>query len=286
VLRLSEDIIEQFRAVLEQASVDPALTAKMLILPSENYLAAQQDVADVDAIHLARNYFKKTLALQLKVEFSHLYEQLITKEAYQFNADAMAKRSLKNICLDYLLETGDPLQMQRCLKQMKQADNMTDTLAGLSILVDHQGPEREHALRAFYEQWKDDKQVVDKWLAVQAQSNLPDTLIRVKGLMKHPAFSITNPNNIRALVGQFCRNNPINFHAIDGSGYQFLGEQVIKLDKLNPQIAARQLGAFNSWRNYDETRQKLMKEAMENIAQQPSLSPDVYEVVTKYLAAA
>lgn len=286
VLRLSEDIIEQFRAVLEQASVDPALTAKMLILPSENYLAAQQDVADVDAIHLARNYFKKTLALQLKVEFSHLYEQLITKEAYQFNADAMAKRSLKNVCLDYLLETGDPLQMQRCLKQMKQADNMTDTLAGLSILVDHPGPEREHALRAFYEQWKDDKQVVDKWLAVQAQSNLPDTLIRVKGLMKHPAFSITNPNNNRALVGQFCRNNPINFHAIDGSGYQFLSEQVIKLDKLNPQIAARQLGAFNSWRNYDETRQKLMKEAMENIAQQPSLSPDVYEVVTKYLAAA
>lgn len=285
-LILPMELIEQFSKVLADAESEPALVAKMLILPSENYLAAQQTLADVDAIHTARSFVKKEFAVKLKPQFSKLYSALTTKEAYAFNADAMAKRSLKNICLDYLLVSGDPMQTQRCLKQMKQADNMTDTLAGLTSLVGQVGPESEHALRAFYEQWQHDKQVVDKWLAVQAQSNLPNTLIRVKGLMKHPAFSMKNPNNVRALIGQFCRNNPVNFHAADGSGYQFLAQQILVLDKLNPQIAARQLGAFNSWRQYDVQRQDLMRKALDSIAQQPNLSADVYEIVTKYLAAA
>jgi aminopeptidase N len=168
---------------------------------------------------------------------------------------------------------------------MKQSDNMTDTIAGLELLVEQSGPEREHALRAFYEQWQHDRQVVDKWLTVQALATTSDTLIRVKGLMKHPAFSMKNPNNVRALIGQFCRNNPINFHAKDGSGYQFLAEQILVLDKLNPQVASRQMGAFNSWRQYDEHRQGLMKQALTSIAEQEDLSPDVYEIVTKYLAA-
>lgn len=285
-LTLPIELIEQFAKVLTDADSEPALVAKMLLLPSENYLAAQQKPSDVDAIHTARSFVKKELAVKLKQQFSELYSSLNTKAVYVFNADAMAKRSLKNICLDYLMVTGDPMQIQRCLKQMKQADNMTDTLAGLSSLVEQTGPESEHALRAFYEQWQHDKQVVDKWLAVQAQSSLPNALIRVKGLMKHPAFSITNPNNVRSLIGQFCRNNPINFHAIDGSGYQFLAEQILVLDKLNPQIAARQLGAFNSWRQYDARRQELMKNALNSIAEESDLSADVYEIVTKYLAAA
>jgi aminopeptidase N len=286
VLTLPIELIEQFSKVLTDADSEPALVAKMLALPSENYLAAQQKPADIDAIHKARSFVKKELAVTLKQQFSELYSSLNTKAVYEFNANAMAKRSLKNICLDYLMVTGDPMQVQRCLKQMKQADNMTDTLAGLSSLVEQAGPESEHALRAFYEQWQHDKQVVDKWLAVQAQSSLPNALIRVKGLMKHPAFSITNPNNVRSLIGQFCRNNPINFHAIDGSGYQFLAEQILVLDKLNPQIAARQLGAFNSWRQYDARRQEMMKNALSSIAEESDLSADVYEIVTKYLAAA
>ena len=285
-LTLPVELTEQFNKVLADADNEPALVAKMLLLPSENYMAAQQASADVDAIHSARQFVKKELALKLKQQFSALYSTLNSDETYMFNADAMAKRSLKNICLDYLVMTGDPMHTQRCLKQMKQADNMTDTLAGLNCLVEQSGPESEHALRAFYEQWQHDKQVVDKWLAVQAQSSLPNTLIKVKGLMKHPAFSIKNPNNVRSLIGQFCRNNPVNFHAIDGSGYQFLAEQILILDKLNPQIAARQLGAFNSWRQYDAYRQELMKNALDSIAQSSDLSADVYEIVTKYLAAA
>ncbi len=284
VLTVPDEIIKQFSLVLAKAEEAPDLVTKMLTLPSENYLAAQAKPADVDAIHSARNHLKRSLAQALKQQFTTLYDKLNSTGNYRFNADDMAKRSLKNCCLDYLLTTQDPMQVQRCLKQMKQADNMTDTLAGLSILVEYEGPETEHAVRAFYEQWQHDRQVVDKWLAVQAKSSLPNTLVRVKGLMKHPAFSITNPNNVRALLGQFCRNNPVNFHALDGSGYQFLVEQILQLDKLNPQIAARLLGALNSWRQYDEQRQQMIKQALQKIAEQPELSSDVYEVVTKYLA--
>ena len=283
-LSLPTELVEQFGKLLKRGLSSPALAAKMLELPSENYLAGQKKPADVDAIHTARSYIKRELALSLKEDFSILYTALNTTDKYQFDAAEMAKRSLKNICLDYLVSTGDPMQAQRCLKQMKQSDNMTDTMSGLAVLVEHQGPEREHALRAFYEQWKGDRQVVDKWLAVQAQSSLKDTLLRVKSLMSHPAFNITNPNNVRSLIGQFCRNNAVNFHAIDGSGYQFLVEQILILDKLNPQIASRQMGAFNSWQQYDKKRQGMMRAALEKIAKQTDLSADVYEIVTKYLA--
>ncbi|MFT7413813.1 MAG: aminopeptidase N [Methylophagaceae bacterium] len=283
-LGLPEGLIEQFSNVLTDEDIDPALIAKMLTIPSENYLAAQMAIADVDAIHTAREFLKKSIATGLKQQFSDIYQRHNARAKYQFNAVDMAKRSLKNMCLSYLMTAEDPMQTQRCLKQMKQSDNMTDRLTGLVLLSEQSGPEKEHALRAFYEQWKHDRLVVDKWLTVQAQSTLPGTLIRVKGLMKHPAFSIKNPNNVRALIGQFCRNNPINFHAKDGSGYQFLAEQIVVLNKLNPQVAARMLGAFNSWRQYDATRQAMMKQVLKDIASQDDLSSDVYEVVTKYLA--
>lgn len=284
-LALPSILLEQMETVLDDADNDPALVAKMLKMPEENYLASLNKPADVDAIHTACTFLKQSLAIALKDKFIEIYQKFNIKQQYQFNADDMAKRSLKNACLEYLMAIEDPMQTQRCLMQMKQSDNMTDTLAGLTLMAEQSGHESEHALRAFYEQWQHDRQVVDKWLTVQALSTSSDTLIRVKGLMKHPAFSITNPNNVRALIGQFCRNNPVRFHAKDGSGYQFLAEQILVLDKLNPQIAAKQMGAFNSWRQYDAQRQSLMKDALSDIASHDGLSPDVYEIVTKYLAA-
>jgi len=283
-LRLPEVLLEQMKNVLSDTDNDPALIAKMLALPTENYLAAQMQPADVDVIHKARSFMKRKLANKLKQQFDELYSQLNTNESYVFNAEQMARRSLKNTCLSYLMETNDPMQTQRCLTQMKQADNMTDTLFGLGLLANQAGPEGEQALNGFYDEWQNDRQVVDKWLSVQAQSSLSNTLVRVKGLMKHPAFSIKNPNNVRALIGQFCRNNPINFHNKDGSGYKFLAKQIKVLNDLNPQVASRLLGAFNSWRQYDEDRQILMKQALSDIAAHEGLSSDVYEVVTKYLA--
>jgi len=284
LLSVSRELIEQYGLVLTDQRFEPALIAKMLSLPSENYLAAQMEVADVDAIHHARKFLKQTLAKSLKQEFISVYHANNSTSNYQFNATEMGKRSLKNCCLSYLMAIDDPMETQRCLKQMKQSDNMTDTLSGLSLLADQPGPEGEDALRAFYEQWKHDPQVVDKWLTVQAQSTLPSTLIRVKGLLNHPAFNIKNPNNVRALIGQFSRNNPLYFHAKDGSGYAFLVEQILLLNDVNPQIASRMLGAFNSWRQYDELRQALMKKSLSTIAAHDGLSSDVFEVVTKYLA--
>jgi aminopeptidase N len=283
-LQLAPLVIEQYRSILTDESIDPALLARMLDLPAETYLAAQMQQVDVDAIHQARDFIKKTLARELRQEIEARYQQFSQTRPYQFNAEEMARRSLKNVLLSYLMTSGDPLQTQRCLRQMKQADNMTDTLAGLRLIANQAGPERDHALRAFYEQWKHDRQVVDKWLAVQATSTLDDTLLRVKGLLKHEAFSIKNPNNVRALIGAFCRNNLVNFHRADGSGYQFLAEQIITLDKLNPQVAARMMVPFNAWRRYDADRQQLMKKNLLWIAEQESLSPDVYEIVSKYLA--
>ena len=277
-------LIEQLSDVLKHAQSDPALTARMLSLPTENYLAAQMTVADVDAIHAVRQTVKHRIAVALKAEFDSLYQALNIKREYRFAAEDMAQRSLKNTCLSFLMATKDPMQTQRCLKQMKQADNMTDLLSGLRLMVDVDGSERQQALQSFYHQWQQDRQVVDKWLTVQVLSTLPGTLHRVKGLMQHEAFSIKNPNNVRAVIGQFCRNNPSQFHAKDGSGYQFLAEQILALDKLNPQVAARQLGAFNSWRQYDAARQDLMREALQSIATQPDLSSDVFEIVNKYLA--
>ncbi|MCC5796215.1 MAG: aminopeptidase N [Methylophaga sp.] len=283
-LDLPEILLGRLQHVLDDPSIDPALVARMLSLPSENYLAAQMTIADVDVIHAVRKYVKQQIAQRLKAGFNARYQALNQAQDYEFTASQMAQRSLKNVCLGYLMATGDPMQTQRCLKQMKQADNMTDLLAGLRLMVDQPGPEREHALRAFYEQWQHDRQVVDKWLTVQAVSDLPDALFRVKALLKHPAFSMKNPNNVRALIGQFCRNNPVHFHAKDGSGYRFLAEQILLLDKLNPQVAARQLGAFNSWRRYDAERQALMKKSLSDIAGAQDLSADVYEIVNKYLA--
>ena len=277
-------LIKKFNQLLSEADSDPALVARMLILPDENYLARQRKPADVDAIYLARKHLKGVLACTLKQQFTDIYQRYSQQGAYTFNADNMAKRSLKNICLDYLMATLDPLQTQRCLRQMKKADNMTDKIAGLNLLANEQGPEREHALRAFYEQFKHDRQVVNKWLKAQALSTASDTLLRVKALLKHPAFNIKNPNNVRALIGNFCRHNPVNFHAKNGLGYSFLCEQVLILDKLNPQLAAKMMMAFHSWRQYDTDRQMLIKKSLTKIAKQKDLSADVYEVVTKYLA--
>jgi aminopeptidase N len=284
-LTLPALLVEQARVLLEDTTLAPALVAKMLTLPTENYLAGQMNMPDVDAIHQAREFVKKGLATSLKSEFDTAYQRMNVDKAYDFNAEDMAQRSLKNVCLSYLMAGGDPLQTQRCLRQMKQSDNMTDLLSGLRLMSNTGGPEGEHALRAFYEQWKHDRQVVDKWLAVQAASDLPNTLHRVKALMNHEAFTIKNPNNVRALIGMFCRNNPLHFHAKDGSGYAFLADNILVLDKLNPQVAARMLGAMNSWRRYGEDRQALMKAQLERIAAEKDLSKDVYEIVTKYLNA-
>jgi aminopeptidase N len=170
-----------------------------------------------------------------------------------------------------------------CLEQYQQADNMTDEISAVAMLANLDCPEREQVLTAFYARWQHEPLVVDKWFALQATSQLPDTLVRVKLLLHHPAFTIKNPNKVRALIGAFCQANPVRFHEVSGAGYVFLADQVLEIDALNPQIAARLLGVLSHWRRYDDHRQDLMKYQLERILKAPRLSPDVYEIATKSL---
>ncbi len=282
-LELDPAFVEAFRATLEHPQLDPALIAQALTLPAESYIADQCETVDVDAIHGAREFVRARLAQSLQPSLSAIYQRYDSDEPYRFTATAMAQRALKNLCLNYLAETDGAQGRDRCLRQLDNANNMTDSLAALSILADQAWPEREARLAQFYRRWQHDPQVVDKWFGIQAASRLPDTLEQVKTLLRHPAFRLTNPNKVRALIGRFSMGNPVRFHAANGEGYRFLADQVLALDAINPQIAARLVSAMSRWRRFDPGRQTLMRQELERIAAQAKLSRDVFEIVSKSL---
>ena len=178
----------------------------------------------------------------------------------------------------------EPASIELCYRQYREADNMTDAMGALVSLASCNCPERKEALADFYGRWQGDRQVVDKWFSLQATASLPDTLAVVTALLDHPAFEITNPNRVRALVGAFCQGNQVRFHEADGAGYRFLTGQLLRLIPLNPQIAARMLAPFTRWRRFDPGRQALMRAGLERIRAVPDLPRDVYEVVEKCLA--
>ncbi|MEE4376845.1 MAG: aminopeptidase N [Candidatus Competibacteraceae bacterium] len=295
VLRLVEDrqrgrswdLPEAFSGAFGQAlatsNQDPALLARILTSPDEIVLAEHMDVVDVDGIHEARQFVQRVLAERLREHLAAVYATYNQAKEYRIDADSMGQRSLKNRCLDYLMQLDDPEWRQRCLQQFQSAANMTDQLGALGLLVNFDCSERSEALVHFEQHWGKDPLVMDKWFSLQAMSRLPGTLSEVNRLMAHPAFTIKNPNKVRALIGAFCHSNPFRFHAADGAGYAFLSEQVLTLNAMNPQIAARLVGAFTRWRKYDANRQALMKAELERILATPDLSPDVYEIVAKSL---
>ena len=204
---------------------------------------------------------------------------------YSPDAQAAGKRSLRNLCLGYLMELDDRASRDLAFAQFEGADNMTDAMAALGALANCDCAERAQALDAFYAKWKGEPLVVDKWLAVQAGSRLPGTLGEVRKLLAHPAFDIRNPNKVYALIRSFCGNH-VRFHAADGGGYAFLAEQVIAIDAFNPQVAARMARAFDRWRKFDAGRRQHASAALERIRDAQALSKDVAEIVSKALALA
>jgi aminopeptidase N len=281
-MRLEDLLVSAYRTLLLDTSADPALVAEALLLPGEDYLAEQMSVVDVDGIHAARDFVKSGLAAELAQAFGERYRKLGTSSGYDKSSGSMARRSLRNVCLSYLLETpgGDALAES----QLAASDNMTDTLAALQGLVRIGAPAAPAALQAFEERWRDDPLVMDKWFGIQAAVPGPETVRRVQELLAHPGFNLRNPNKVRALIGVFAMMNPTAFHAADGSGYRLHADQVIALDSLNPQVAARMASAFNAWTRYDEDRQALMKTELGRIAAVEALSPDVSEIVGNALA--
>jgi aminopeptidase N len=274
----SARFVEAARKLLRDP--DPAFAAEALSLPAETFLAEQMDVVDPDALHESRNALRRALARSLKEELLSTYQALQSKTPYSPDARSIGRRALRNLCLGYLAELG---LSKLAYEQFQRADNMTDSMAALATLANLDCPEREPALAAFYERWKNEPLVVDKWLAVQAGSRRPATLDTVKRLLKHPAFDLKVPNRVYALVRTFAANH-VRFHAAGGGGYAFLVDQIVALNALNPQVAARMARSFDRWKRFDEKRQAHAKQQLERIRDTEKLSKDVAEIVAKALA--
>jgi aminopeptidase N len=287
-LVMDERLVAALGTVLADDSLDQAMVAEMLSLPGEAYLTEISEVADVEAIHAAREFARQQLADSLFDALWKRYQanrQVSKATAYVAESEHFARRALQNIALSYLMLTHKPEVLAAAIEQFDSADNMTERLTALAVLVNSPfEAEKAKALEVFAENFKDNALVMDQWFSVQAGSPLPGGLERVKALMQHPAFNIKNPNKVRALVGAFAGQNLINFHAADGSGYRFLADLVIQLNGFNPQIASRQLAPLTRWRKYDSARQALMKGELERIRASGELSSDVFEVVSKSLA--
>ena len=287
-LVMDQRLVQALRSVLGNEQLDQAMVAEMLSLPGEAYLTEISDVADVEAIHAAREFARKQLADSLYDALWVRYQanrEVSKTTPYVPQASHFARRALQNIALSYLMLTGKPEVLAAALEQFEHSDNMTERLTALAVLVNSPfEAEKAQALASFAEHFKDNPLVMDQWFSVQAGSTLPGGLQRVRELMEHPAFNIKNPNKVRALIGAFAGQNLINFHAADGSGYRFLADRVIQLNGFNPQIASRQLAPLTRWRKYDSARQALMKAELERIRNSGELSSDVFEVVSKSLA--
>ncbi|MEH6389611.1 MAG: aminopeptidase N [Pseudomonas profundi] len=284
-LLLDQRLLDVYRSVLTNEALDPAMVAEIIRLPTESYLVELAEVADIDAIHHVREWVRFELANALNEEIWSVFKRLDDRAPYSPGAASVARRSLKNTLLGYLMQKGSAEALSACVRQFVEANNMTDRQAALSALMNsHHQEQKAAALAEFAERWSAYPLVMDQWFGVQAASTLPGGLERVQGLMEHPAFTLRNPNKVRALIGSFAAQNLVNFHRQDGAGYRFLADQIIVLNELNPQIASRLLTPLTRWRKYDSTRQELMKTELSRILAQPDLSPDVYEVVSKSLA--
>jgi aminopeptidase N len=262
---------------------DPAFVAETLALPSETFLAEQMEVVDPDALHASRNALRHALASQLKELFLETYRNQEIKTPYSPDAASSGKRALRNLALSYLMELESSDVVALCYEQFGQSDNMTEQFAALACLANSNAPQRAIALDSFYGRWKDESLVVDKWLAVQAGARLPGTLARVRELLSHPAFDLKVPNKVYSLIRAFSVNH-VRFHAADGAGYAFLADQVLALDPLNPQVAARVARGFDRWKRFGTERKEKAKTQLRRIRDAAGLSRDVAEIVTKALA--
>ncbi|WP_324028667.1 aminopeptidase N [Pantoea sp. JZ2] len=283
-LSLPLHVADAFRTVLLDADSDPALTALILTLPSENEIAELFEIIDPQAIALVREALARTLARELADEFFAVYNANQQADYHVDHAET-GKRSLKNICLYYLAFGDMDLADKLVQAQYQRANNMTDSLAALSAAVAAQLPCRDALLADYDDRWHRDGLVMDKWFMLQATSPAQNALLNVRRLLSHRSFSMGNPNRIRSLIGAFASGNPSAFHAEDGSGYRFLVEMLTDLNTRNPQVASRMIEPLIRLKRYDTRRQALMRQALEQLQGLEKLSGDLYEKITKALNA-
>jgi len=285
-LVLDNFFIETVKQILSNKSLDKALAARILTLPSEDYLGQNLATIDVDTIHQVRAFCKRTLAYELMDEFVSVYKENLSDE-YELTPEAMGQRSLKNICLSYLIcsetETAKSAATELAIKQFNNAVNMTDQISALRCLAHHCGSQGQQALADFYAKWESDSLVIDKWFTVQATASGANAFQHIQALLDHKAFDMGVPNRVRSLIGAFTQSNAVEFHNLTGQGYQFLADSVIQLNKTNPQIAARLLLPLIQWKKYDANRQMMMKAQLQRISETPNLASDLFEITEKGL---
>jgi aminopeptidase N len=280
-------VVDAVRAVLADKTIDGAFAAAAISLPAPAELIDAIDGADPVVLHGVRTFVATALATALRSELEAAVREndVPASEPYSPAFAHAAKRALKNKALGYLSFTCDPAVRTDLLARARGASNMTDRISALAALVDAACPEREAALAEYAADYADEPLAMLKWLAIQAGSDLPGNLTAVTELAKHPAFSMTNPNCCYSLYLAFQRS-PVNFHAADGSGYEFIADAVLEVDRVNKQVAARIAGAFTAWKTFDGGRQARMQAALRRIAAAPGLSENVYEIVAKSMADA
>jgi aminopeptidase N len=276
--------IDALGVTLSDAGLEPDYRAQFLVLPSEADLA-RIIAHNVDplAIHQAREALYKAIGTRLHTAFLEVYREMEVRAPYSPEPGQAGRRNLRNVALGYLTSRGRPEDIARAAAHFAKSTNLTDETAALSVLASLNKPERADALARFYERWKGDHLVIDSWFSCQALSPLSSSLATVRKLTRDPLFSMKNPNKVRALIGAFAWGNPVNFNRPDGKGYELVADRVLELDAFNPQIAARLLSAFRSWKGLESVRRAAARKALQRIAKSKPLSTDVFEIVTKTL---
>jgi len=280
----ADALVHALGAVLGDHGLEPAFVAQAMTLPSEGDIARDigRDV-DPDAIFAARRELRAEVGRKLGAALSDAYHRMVDHGPFSPDAASAGRRALKNVCLDLMATAEHATGIARAAAQYRDADNMTDRIAALATLSHHRVPERQAAFDDFYRRYEGDALIIDKWFALQAAIPEADTLARVKSLTAHPAFSMSNPNRVRALIGNFAQANQTQFNRRDGEGYAFHADTMLALDAMNPQVAARLMTAFRSWRALEPERRAKAETALRRVAAGPSLSRDLHDIVTRTL---
>ena len=270
-----KQLFQAFAELLDNES-DNALLSEILNLPSENILHQNVMEIDVAAIHIKREGAIEALITRLKPVLHATYNQLHDDGDFELSPESVGRRALKNLCLSYLVRAGE---FDLAFAQFNQSNCMSDKLSSFQALLSTDNPHRQTVIESFYSQYETDVQVMDKWFGVQSLSPMMD-VVQLKALMKHPLFSLTNPNRVRSVLSAFTQNH-IQFHT--EQGYRLLADSVIELDRLNPQMAARLASSFNHWKRFGDKYSKLQQAQLERIGSIENLSSDVFEIVNKAL---
>jgi aminopeptidase N len=279
---VDERLTAAFTTVLNGAKATPAVTALTLSLPSEAKIAQEMECVDVDAIYAARKAMCEKFAKINRKALESTYKFCQGTDPKSISPDNVGKRSLMNLCLAYLASDDDKFAENLAKAQFDGARNMTEERAALHVLINSSSPHKDSAISSHYTKWENEDLVINAWFGLLSGVNKPGNLKSVKKLLDHPAFNFNNPNRLRALVGGFT-GSKINFHAADGSGYEFLADIILKIDGINSQTAARLSSGFSTWKKYPAQRQALMKKQLERIVQTKGLSKGTYEMISRSL---